>query len=209
VTPELPQSRAVFAIVVVVVLGWTLPLQTGCAAAAASQPSTVAFSTHADPPPYTPEPSDQPTAGETTGIAASDARDQARAVVARFIDAVQASDQGELERLFADPITPMGRRREPRIQEREALIAFVLEAAQQQPGPAVGVQEIANLRDLSVTPLSESYGEDLPTGLAPTDLLVTFPVDPQGGRNLRAALGWLANGMMVIRPGRQPRIVGI
>lgn len=168
--------------------------------------------TDRDPPPWVPEPSDEPHTGRAVGVVTSGGLEQARAVTLRVVEALRDADRQALEEHLADPIGRIRPRLlSPRIA-RAQIIAQVTAPRHQQyaVGTDTPLEELIDADQIEVVPLAQhEQAAELPEGFLPTDLLVTVPIREPGRRFLGIVLQWLGEGRLVIRPGADPRVVAL
>lgn len=163
-----------------------------------------------DPLHYTPPAT---TAGGTdvaVALAASGGEDQARQMLPTLLNALRDADQAALERIFADEVATV-RRSDQRGQQRSTLIDRILAYARRQAiPPDLDVDHLVDLANVRVTRAGQFWqGRPMPGLVRPTDLVVEVPLLPEGRGALRALLGWDMRGHLVVRPGRDPRIVAM
>ncbi len=146
--------------------------------------------TNRDPLPYTPPPSTtEGHTGQTVALAASGGEDQARRMLPALLRAIRDVDERELEQLLAERILIYARR-------------SVLPADAR-------VSELVDLEQLEVRRAAQFWPRDMPQAVRPTDLVVEVPIHEPGRAPLRTLLGWHLRGQLVVRPGRDPRIVAL
>lgn len=168
----------------------------------------TAPATDADPPTFTPAPSDSATTGTPVGLVTRGRDDEARRVVLRFLEALRDRDVAALEGAITDPIARAGG-----VIARGTLIAGLLRAAEAN-GLARGsdlalvfdlphavVQPLSARRDARRT--SARYRDD--------DLIVAFPVrTAQTGRRMSDfVFVRISVAELVVRLAPEPRIVGL
>lgn len=168
--------------------------------------------TDRDPLPYTPPPSTtEGHTGQTVALAASGGEDQARRMLPALLRAIRDVDERELEQLLAEEITQVRvRRGRPAGQPRSAWIQRILIYARRSVLPAdARVSELVDLEQLEVRRAAQFWPRDMPQAVRPTDLVVEVPIHEPGRAPLRTLLGWHLRGQLVVRPGRDPRIVAL
>jgi len=185
----------------------TAPGDRGPSARAASDGLPA---TDRDPLPYTPPPeAAHGETGTTVALAASGGEDQARRLLPSLLRAVRDADERELEQLLADEVVVSNARRSRRsVQPRATVIQRLLIYARRSVLPAdVRVAELVDLEHLEVQRAARHWERDMPEDVRPTDLVVEVPIREPGRAALRTLLGWHLRGHLVVRPGRDPRIV--
>jgi len=166
--------------------------------------------TDRDPLPYTPPPTDEALAGETVALAAAGGEDQARQMLPALIEAIRDANERELEQLFAEEVGQVSARSSvhagrPRATVVEGILAF---ARRSILAVDVEVGDLLELGALTVTRATRFFhGRELPQGVRPTDLVLEVPVLEEGRASLRSLLRWTGRGQLVVRPGRDARIV--
>ncbi|MEM9074108.1 MAG: hypothetical protein AAGE52_36790 [Myxococcota bacterium] len=182
------------------------------AACGAPQPSRVSGSpsTEADPPPYTPPPSETATTGTTTALATSGGGEQAKAVAIRFVRGVVEGNEDALVRLLATDILTAQPRLTGQQRLRSDIVTQALQSAQRRRlGGATTVDTFIDANSIQVQPLSQAVRQ-IPNALRPSDLYVTVPLLPTGQRVFRFLInGWHHRGVVIVRAGAEPRIVGL
>ena len=169
-------------------------------------------STDRDPLPYTPAPTTRAEAGATVALAAAGGEDQAARMLPELLIALRDADERRLESVFAEEVLYLGRRRRssgPRL--RAELVQRILIYARRSIVPADAEPgDLVDLSEVAVRRAANYFeGEDLPESIRPTDLVVEVPVRNEARSPLRTVLGWHLRGHLVVRPGRDPRIVAI
>lgn len=166
-----------------------------------------------DPLPYAPEPEAEGRTDRTASLAAAGGEDQARHMLPAFLSAVCEGDERRLEALLADDLAQVqshGRGHEAVSRPRSILVQRVMIQAQRAGlPPDVTVAELVDLVHVNVTRAAQRWEGDLPNGLRPTDVVVEVPLEEAGRAALSPLLGWRIRGLIVVRPGRDPRIVGL
>jgi hypothetical protein len=161
-------------------------------------------STAWDPPAWTPPAGSAPRTGPPTGMTASGGVDQPRWLLLRFVRAVRDGDAASLESLLLDPVLS------PRLRTRPRDFWIERLTHHRRPGalePAVPVEELVAVRRVEVLRAGELGAR--PPGMEEDDLILTFPLEPKGRRLLAPLLLWRDQGQIVVRPGHEPRIVGL
>lgn len=168
--------------------------------------------TDRDPLPYTPPPTTNGRAGEQVSLAAAGGEDQARRMLPSFLRAVRDADERELGQLLAEEVGSVRSRRARQSgRPRATLIQRILVYARRSIlPPDVEVDDLVDLERLRVSRASEFWhGRDMPRVVLPTDLVLEVPLLEPGRGPLRTLLGWSVRGHLVIRPGRDGRIVAM
>lgn len=167
--------------------------------------------TDRDPLPYTPEPSAEAEAGETVSLAAAGGEDQARRMLPALLIAVRDADERELDNLFADEVLSLDEHRRGGPRLRTELVQRILIYARRSIiAPDAEPEELVDLSEVAVRRAAQYFhGEDMPEQLRPTDLVVEVPLEDAARGPLRTVLGWHLRGHLVVRPGRDPRIVAL
>lgn len=177
---------------------------TGQAARDRTAPAEArAPSTAWDPPAWSPPPHDEPVAGTTAGASASGGHDQPRWVLLRFLRAIRDGDEAALEELLADPVVSTRLRERP----RRWWIDRLTQDRRRGPGDDAPVERMVAVRQLEVRALEELGST--PPGLRGSDLMVRVPLEPDGRRWLGPLLFWRGRGRLLVRPGPEPKIVGL
>lgn len=193
-------------------------LTLGCGAASTgSEASLVARSslpaTDRDPLPYTPPPADPGLAGETMALAASGGEDQARQMLRALVGALRdVGTQGErpLTALFDEEVGQVADRVATRAGRPRAGIVqrLLIYARRSIIPPEAEVAELFDLDDVEVHRASVFFrNRELPSTVTATDLVVQAPILAPGRNPMRTLFGWSDRGTLVVRPGREPRIV--
>jgi hypothetical protein len=144
-------------------------------------------------------------------LAASGGEDQARRMLPALLEAMRDGDARALEQLLSDEVVASRGRSRSRPSPRATLIQQILLYARRglipadaAPGDLVGLDALRVLRAAQ-----HWRGRDAPDGVQRTDLVVEFPVLEPGRGPLRSVLGWHRRGFIVVRPGRDSRIVAL
>ncbi|MGE0791907.1 MAG: hypothetical protein AB7S26_39905 [Sandaracinaceae bacterium] len=164
-----------------------------------------------DPLPYTPSPTERGRAGAPVALAAAGGEDQARRMLPAFLTAIRDADERELARLLSEELAVVQAQRGRGVaQSRATLIQRVLVYAQRSLVPTdAAVEELVDLENLEVRRARELWHDALPEGLLATDLVIEVRPLDAGRTALRILLGWGVTGRLVVRPGREPRIVAL
>ncbi|HJL14335.1 MAG TPA: hypothetical protein RMH99_01695 [Sandaracinaceae bacterium LLY-WYZ-13_1] len=168
--------------------------------------------TDRDPLPYTPPPEGAARTGETVSLAASGGEDQARRMLPALLRAVRDADERELEEILAEEVASVDPRRSRRgARPRTALVQRILIYARRSViPPDARVGDLVELGDLEVHRAARFWRDrDMPAAVRPNDLVVEVPIRGHGRAPLRTTLGWHLRGHLVVRPGRDPRIVAL
>jgi len=184
-----------------------------CGGGSTTSAPAAAPGTERDPLPYAPTPADAPETGGSVGVRTSGGQDQARIVAVRALRAIAEGDERALTRLLAERVA----RTQPRLSEASRPRSDVVEHAVRNASRArltagITLESMIDLEHLEATPLRETAAgsRPLPRGLEPTDIEIAVPLLPTGRRVLRLLLpGWVHRGVIVVRTGVEPRIVGI
>lgn len=157
-----------------------------------------------DPPPWSPPAVDDAHTGDTVGAMATGGIDQPRWVLLRFLQAVRDADEATLQRLLTDPVLSRRLRERPR--------GFWIDRLTRGPrrrglDAEVPLEALVSVRRVEV--LSAHRWSMRPRGVLDTDLWVSFPLEPKGRRMLSPLLLWRDHGQIIVRPGPDPRIVGL
>jgi hypothetical protein len=76
--------------------------------------------------------------------------------------------------------------------------------------PDVPVEALVDLANARASRAAQTFeGRALPRELRPTDVVLDVPLLEAGRAPLRSMLGWHLRGTIVVRPGPDPRIVGL
>jgi hypothetical protein len=163
-----------------------------------------------DPLPFTPAPAPAGRTDEPVALAAAGGEDQARRMLPALLAAARDGDQRALEQLLADEITNV---QTPDVapRPREVVVERVLLFARRALiQPDVRVEELVDLTNARASRAAQSFeGREVPRELRPTDVVLEVPLLEAGRAPLRSMLGWHLRGTIVVRPGRDPRIVGL
>lgn len=164
-----------------------------------------------DPPAWTPPPAEQPRTGSAVGVAAAGGYDQAREKALAVVRAVRDRERAVLERLLAERVARVSPQLGGGARPRARVIAHVLDNPRRSGlGPDVPLGELLDTERIRVRPLAQAMGDrPIPSGMQGSDLLVTFPLRPQGRRWFRFLFGWRTKGGVVVRPGARPRIIAL
>jgi hypothetical protein len=168
--------------------------------------------TDRDPLPYTPSPSAEGRTDETIALAATGGEDQARRLLPAFLRAIRDADERELTSILADAVGSVrSRRRTRQGQARASVIQRIMVYARRALlPPDVDVTDLVDLQRLVITRASEFWrNRDMPELVHPTDLVVDVPLLEGGRGPLRTLLNWSVRGHLVVRPGRDARIVAL
>jgi hypothetical protein len=164
-----------------------------------------------DPLPFTPLPTGTGRTDQTVALVAAGGEDQARQLVPALLRAVRDADERALDQLFADEVAQTTGRSDVPPRPRAVLVERILIYAQQQVvQPDVPLDELVDFASVQVMRAAQFWqGRELPEGISPTDVVVEVPLLDAGRGPLRGMLGWHLRGRMVVRPGRDPRIVAL
>ena len=189
-----------------------------CGAAEEQTPSSLVArsslpATDRDPLPYTPPPTETAIAGDTVALAAAGGEDQARQMLPALIYAlrdVNENGERELTQLFAEEVGLVAARHASRPgRPRATLIQRMLIYARRSIIPAdAEVEDLFDVAAIQVFRASVFFrGRELPSTVRVTDTVVVVPVLADGRVPMRTLMGWVGRGYLVVRPGRDPRIV--
>ena len=166
--------------------------------------------TDRDPLPYTPPPSARGATGETVALAASGGEDQARRILPALLEAMRDANEPRLETLLAEELVQARSRTNSR-QPRATIIQRMLIYARRSVIPAdASADDLVALDQLTVTRAAQHYeNREMPETIRPTDLVVEVPLRDAARGPLRTMLGWQSRGLLIVRPGRDPRVVAL
>ncbi len=193
-------------------------LACSCAACgAATTPAPLTRSalptTDRDPLPYTPPPTETALAGDTVALSAAGGEDQARQMLPALVRALRDVDESgerELTQLFAEEIGLVAERHANRPgRPRATVIQRMLIYARRSIIPQdAEVADLFDLRAIQVSRASTYFrGRELPSTVRATDSVVVVPILAPGRVPMRTLMGWVGRGHLVVRSGRDPRIV--
>lgn len=196
-----PPSLSLFALVIALGCG------TG---GAAPSGRTLLPPSDRDPLPFTPAPEIEGRTDETVALAASGGEDQARRMLPALLTAARDGDERALAQLLADEIT-LVQTPDTAPRPREVVIERVLLLARRALiQPDVPVEALVDLANARASRAAQTFeGRALPRELRPTDVVLDVPLLEAGRAPLRSMLGWHLRGTIVVRPGPDPRIVGL
>jgi len=169
--------------------------------------------TDRDPLPYTPPPTEDARAGDTVALAAAGGEDQARRMLPALVRALRdPDDSGDraLAELFADRVGRVNERhaRRPGVPRGLLVPRLRLHSRRSILAPDAEVDDLFDVRSIEVVRASRYFRRaPMPSTARVTDLVVVAPLLPAAAGPLRTLLGWRERGTLVIRPGREPRIV--
>lgn len=184
-----------------------------CACGAARVPPSAPAAlppTDRDPLPFTPPPEPAGETDRTVALAASGGEDQARELLPALIRAVRDSDARRLEQILAEELVALqGQGDRPLPRPRAWLVERALALGQRQViPPDAEVDDLVELASVQVGRVSQFWpAGSAPSGVRATDLVVEVQLTEQGRGPLRAIFSWHLRGRIVVRPGREPRIV--
>ncbi|MGF1467028.1 MAG: hypothetical protein ACFCGT_12925 [Sandaracinaceae bacterium] len=137
--------------------------------------------------------------------------DQARRLVPVLLESLRDADEARLRELLAEAITAVGGRRHDVVRPRSYYIQRVLTHARRVSLPADrSVEEMVDLPLIRVTRAAVYWNrQPLPQLLRPTDLVVEVPIREPARQALGLLLAWQVRGILVVRPGTEPRIVAL
>lgn len=191
-------------------LAWIV-LFAACGAPPGEASTTLVPASDRDPLPYTPPAASVGQTDEPVALAATGGEDQARQMLPSLLRAVRDADGAALEHLLAENVASVQARGDTRALARDTWIERVLLYARRAVIPAdVEIGELVDLANVRVTRAAQFWnGRDMPEGVRGTDLVVEAPVLEEGRGPLRATLLWTMRGFLVVRVGRDPRIVAL
>jgi hypothetical protein len=140
--------------------------------------------------------------------------DQARAVARRLLRAVDRGEQEVLLELLAPDLVRLstrGQQGPPRISRAALLEATRSAQRGRLPPPRAGDPRDGALGRIPAVPIASFFPrQHIPVGLRGEDLIVQVILH-EGERSalLRAVFGWRYRGLIVVRTGSRPLIVGI
>ncbi|MCA9605590.1 MAG: hypothetical protein KC619_08355 [Myxococcales bacterium] len=178
--------------------------------AAAPPPRGELPVTDRDPLPHTPPPSELALAGEPGALAAAGGEDQARRMLPALVEALRdGTEAGErrLVGLFEDEVGLVAR--PATTQPRATLVLRLVSHARRGVVPRDALAEdLFDLEGVRVERAARFFANrELPRTAQPTDLVVLVPVREPGRSSMRQLFGWTVNAHLLVRPGREPRIV--
>lgn len=163
-----------------------------------------------DPLPFTPAPETEGRTDDTVALAAAGGEDQARRMLPALLAAARDGDERTLRQLFADEVTQV---QSPDADPRphDVVVGRILLFARRTLiQPDVQVEELVDLANVRASRAAQIFeGRGLPRGLRATDVVLEVPLLEAGRAPLRSMLEWHLRGTLVVRPGRDPRIVGL
>lgn len=168
--------------------------------------------TDRDPVPYTPPTSTEARTGEVTSLSAAGGEDQARRMLPAFLEAMRDADERALGQLLGEEIGSVrARGRRHAASPRATLVQrIVLHSRRAQLASDTEVEQLVDLERLRVSRASEFWaGREMPRTVLPTDLVLEVPLLEAGRGPLRTLVGWSVRGHLVVRPGRDARIVAM
>ena len=183
-----------------------------CSCGAASDPELTTVATGAgDPLPHTPPPQTSASTGQPVGLAVSGGFHEARGLASRFVEAVLAADADALAQLLDTRVARVQPRLNAATTVREAvLIGLLHPGRRRQIDPGLTLPDVLEADAIRAGTLASEHEGQLPQGLEPTDVLVTLPLTDRGKQSLGSLLsGWSTEGRLIVRPGSDPRIVGL
>lgn len=180
----------------------------GCGAPGAAPAGALLPPSDRDPLPFTPAPQTEGRTGETVALAAAGGEDQARRLLSSLLAAVRDGDERALDSLLADPVAQI-LRPETAPRPRDAVVRHIVRFARRSIiQPDVGVDELVDLANVRASRAAQFFeGRELPAGTRATDVVLEVPLLDAGRAPLQTLLGWHLRGAMIVRPGRDPRIV--
>lgn len=194
-------------VLIVLVLAACTPGQT-----AAGSTATLPPPTEQDPPPYAPPPSSSVgRTGDTTSLTADAGYEPARAVAVSFLRALFEADRGEISSLLVDSVV-VGRQGR-QTMTRATFVQEALRHREQQPVPQlVTFDQVVEPQRVGIRAMS-AYAVEYPWvanigAFSDGDVVVVVPLRVMGRRLFHPWNGRSA-AEIVIRPGLEPRIVGV
>ncbi len=131
------------------------------------------------------------------------------ALVRALRDVDETSDR-ELTQLFAEEVGLVAARHASRPgRPRATVVQRMLIYARRSIIPQdAEISDLFDLRALQVSRASTFFrGRELPSTVHATDTVVIVPVLARGRVPMRTLMGWVGRGHIVVRSGRDPRIV--
>lgn len=162
-----------------------------------------------DPLHFSPAPTTEGHTGEPVALAAAGGEDQARRLLPALLLAVRDADERRLEQLLAPRVIRLLQHRSAAVRPREMVVQrLLLYARRSVIQPDVRVEELVEIGRVQASRAAQFFeGREMPEGIRATDVVLEVPVLATGRGALGAMLRWHARGAMVVRPGRDPRIV--
>ena len=190
-----------------------LLLLTSCGGGAAPGRTTYAEApaTDRDPPAYAPPPGGVAQTGGAVGLAADAGYEPARAFGVTFFRALLDADRSALTSMLVDSVV-IGRNARTS-QLRAHFVEEVQRYRDTNPAPQqVTFDELVETQRVTVRSIS-AYATEAPWienvgAFADTDLVVSVPIRLVGRRLFFPFVG-RAGADLVIRPGLEPRVVGM
>ncbi|MFO0681306.1 MAG: hypothetical protein U0234_04605 [Sandaracinus sp.] len=179
-------------------------LIAGCASAPRPLADEPIPATDRDPPSWTPAASAEGHGGEPVALSLSGGSEQARALLRRLVLAVRDRDETAVSTSLAEHVGHAQPTALRSTWTRAALARQILTAA-----AASNVDEHAAFdalidpETIQVLEASAHYAGHLPSGVDPSDVVVTFQATALG----RRLLAGLAASLLVVRPGPTPLVV--
>ena len=179
----------------------------GCGSAAA--PPSQAPTTANDPEVHVPAADPSPTVGLAVGAAFEGESSQARSVALRFVEAVRSSRASALNSLLSDPVGRVSPQLTPQTFSRAAVVRQILQSVQRAGlGPNVALERLVDLQRADAVPVERHHTGPLPSGYRRGDVLVSFPLTPDGTR-LFQGVGWSSRGRLVVRLGPTAEVLAL
>ncbi len=186
-----------------------LPLVTlmlaACGGAPAPPAETPVPSSARDPAPHFPPPSSFARTGGPVGLVVSGGEEQARQLFVSLVLAMRDGDEAEIARMLAERVGHAAGTGAVHTTWPRGTMAHQLAVStgSSHLDPDAPFESLVDPTTLRVTAAASHFRAGLPAGVAPTDLVVLFVPTAIG----RRALGALAAGVVVVRPGPDPLVV--
>lgn len=185
----------------------------GCGAGGAHPARASAVpATDGDPLPFTPPPEPEGHTDRTVALAASGGEDQARQMLPVLLRAARDGDQHQLEQILLEEVVMLqGRGDRPLARPRSSFVEHLMHAARRSVIQTdVEVEEMVDLTTVRVSRAAEHYqGRSLPTNVRATDVVLDVNLLEAGRAPLRMLFLWQMRGRIIVRPGRDPRVVAL
>lgn len=166
--------------------------------------------TDGDPPPYVPPAGEVAFTGVPVGLRSTGGNEQARVLALRMLEALLRGDQAAMTGLLAEQVVVTRPGRGRTVATRSDVVARMLHGPRRRNlGTDMPLEAIVDLSSVRIEPL-----RDRPAlraeGLRPEDWAVTFTFTPRGRRALFLLVeGWRHRGVVIVRTGDAPYVVGL
>lgn len=186
-----------------------LSVTLGCGGAVDAASGRSVPPSDRDPLHFTPTPATEGHTDEPVALAAAGGEDQARRLLPALLVAVRDADERGLEQLLDTQVVSLLQNRSAAVRPREVVVQrLLLYARRSVIQPDVGVEELIELGSVQTSRAAQFFeGREMPEGLRATDVVLEVSVHDAARGALGAMFRWHARGAMVVRPGRDPRIV--